>query len=144
MKIIHLLLVDDNEGDILLAIEVFSQSQYSVKISIVNDGEDALDFVFKQGKHVLAESPDIILLDINMPKLNGIQVLEVLKKNEITMHIPIAVFSTSASNKDIRASYQKHANCYIVKPIGYSEYAEALSVFETFWFKKSASLLEVN
>lgn len=135
MKSKHILLVDDNEGDLLMAREVLEESKMISKISFAYNGQDALDFIFKEGIHSDANSPDLILMDINMPLLNGLEVLDRIKKNPKTLNIPIAMFSTSSLNKDVNSAYQKHANCYIKKPIDYDEYCEALSAIESFWLR---------
>ncbi len=133
MKAIHLLLVEDNEGDILLTTEAFEEAKIHIELSIVRDGQEAIDFVSKQGKYSDAALPDIILLDINLPKKNGHEVLEYIKGNENLKHIPIIMLTTSSSQKDINASYNKFANCFITKPVDASEFLTVISAIENFW-----------
>lgn len=133
MKAIHLLLVEDNEGDILLTTEAFEEAKIHIELSIVRDGKEAIDFVRKQGKYSDAVLPDIVLLDINLPKINGHEVLEYMKGNENLKHIPIIMLTTSSSQKDINASYNNFVNCYITKPVDASEFLTVISAIENFW-----------
>lgn len=133
MKAIHLLLVEDNEGDILLTTEAFEEAKIHIELSIVRDGQEAIDFVSKQGKYSDAALPDIILLDINLPKKNGHEVLEYIKGNENLKHIPIIMLTTSSSQKEINASYNKFVNCFITKPVDASEFLTVISAIENFW-----------
>jgi CheY-like chemotaxis protein len=133
MKAIHLLLVEDNEGDILLTTEALEDAKIHIELSVVKDGKEAIDFVNKQGKYSDADLPDIILLDINLPKKNGHEVLEYIKGNENLKHIPIIMLTTSSSQKDINASYNKFVNCFITKPVDASEFLTVISAIENFW-----------
>lgn len=133
MKSTHVLLVEDNEGDILLTTEALESCKILIDVSIVRNGKLALDFVFKKGDYDKVISPDIILLDINLPLKNGIEVLEILKSDETTKHIPIIMLTTSSSESDIMKSYNHHANAYITKPVDVSEFLEAILSLEDFW-----------
>ena len=133
IKPVHILLVEDNEGDIILTTEALQECKVVNDVSVVRNGKLALDFVFKKGDYDKALSPDIILLDINLPLKNGIEVLEALKSDETTKHIPIIMLTTSSSESDITKSYQHHANAYITKPVGVSEFLEAILSLENFW-----------
>lgn len=135
MKKIHILLIEDNEGDILLTTDAFEQAHFVDKISIVKDGKEAMDFLVKTEKFKDALSPDLMLLDINLPKKNGLEVLQFIKNNDNLKHIPVIMFTTSSTNKDIKASYQNYANCYITKPIEVDGYADIILQIEEFWFK---------
>lgn len=129
----HLLLVEDNEGDILLTTEALEASKVLNEVSIVRNGKLALDFVFKKNGYEDVKSPDVILMDINLPLKSGIEVLEILKSDESTKHIPIIILTTSSSESDIMKSYSNHANAYIVKPVDVSEFLEAVLSLEDFW-----------
>ena len=129
----HLLLVEDNEGDILLTKEALEASKVLNEVSIVRNGKLALDFVFKKNGYEDVKSPDVILMDINLPLKSGIEVLEILKSDASTKHIPIIILTTSSSESDIMKSYNNHANAYIVKPVDVSEFLEAVLSLEDFW-----------
>jgi CheY-like chemotaxis protein len=133
MKSMHLLLVEDNEGDILLTTEALEASKVLNEVSIARNGKLALDFVFKKNGYEDVKSPDVILMDINLPLKSGIEVLEILKSDESTKHIPIIILTTSSSESDIMKSYNNHANAYIVKPVDVSEFLEAVLSLEDFW-----------
>lgn len=134
MKNAHILLVEDNEGDILLTTEALEEGKIVNKISIVKNGKDAIDFLFKKGQYQDVETPDLILLDVNMPLKNGHEVLQVVKNDERTSHIPIIMLTTSSSENDVRLSYKYHANCYITKPVDVDDFMRAVSTIEEFWF----------
>ncbi len=133
MKNIHILLVEDNEGDILLTTEALEEKKIVNKISVARDGQEALDFVLKQGKFKDAQTPDLILLDVNLPKKNGHEVLQVIKTTESIQQIPVIMLTTSSSEKDINLSYKHHANCYITKPVEVGAFLEAITTIEDFW-----------
>lgn len=133
MKLIHILVVEDNEGDILLITEALQECEVINDISVVRNGKLALDFVFKKGDYKEVHSPDIILMDINLPLKNGIEVLQTLKSDETTKHIPIIILTTSSSENDIMKSYNNHANAFITKPLDATEFFDAISSLEDFW-----------
>lgn len=133
MKHTHILLVEDNEGDILLTTEALSEGKIANNLSVVKNGKDALDFVFKRGEFKEVNSPNLILLDINLPLRNGHEVLEELKSNEKTKHIPVIMLTTSSSENDIKLAYRHHANCYITKPVEVEDFLEAVATIEEFW-----------
>ncbi len=133
MKGIHILLVEDNEGDILLTTEALEERKIINKISVAKDGKEALDFIFKEGAYKNATTPDLILLDVNLPKKSGHEVLQVIKSDDRTAHIPVIMLTTSSSETDINLSYKHHANCYITKPVEVDDFLEAISGIEDFW-----------
>jgi CheY-like chemotaxis protein len=133
MKKIHILLVEDNEGDIYLTTEALEEKRIINQISVVKDGQAALDFIFKRGEYSDAKMPDLILLDVNLPKKNGHEVLAEIKSDEISKHIPVIVLTTSSSEKDINSCYKNHANCYITKPVEADQFLQAVSTIEGFW-----------
>ena len=133
MRSIHILLVEDNEGDILLTTEALEERKIVNKVTVVRDGEEAIDFLLKRGKHEKAEVPDLVLLDVNLPKASGHEVLQEVKSNELTKKIPVIMLTTSSSQKDIDLSYTYHANCYITKPVDVGNFLEAIGTIEEFW-----------
>lgn len=137
MKKGHILLAEDNEGDIVLTQEVLAESPIIRKLSIVRNGNDAIDFILKQHNFKTAETPDIILLDLNLPLKNGFEVLQVIKSNENTRMIPVIMLTTSSSLVDIRKSYQFHANSYITKPIDIKQFIDTLSDITRYWLALS-------
>jgi CheY-like chemotaxis protein len=133
MKKMHILLVEDNEGDILLTTEAFEESKIPTQLSVVKNGEEALNFLFKRGKFENVERPDLVLLDINLPIKNGHEVLKEIKSNNETRTIPIIMLTTSDSQKDINLAYFNYANSYITKPLDMEEFLEAIQKIEEFW-----------
>lgn len=134
MKPIHILLVEDNEGDILLTIDAFEEGRISNKISVVRDGNEAIDFLTQSGKYVNRELPDLILLDINLPKKNGHEVLNFIKSTDWLRQIPVIILTTSSSESDIEKAYKNFVSCYITKPIDVNDFLIAISKIEDFWF----------
>ncbi|MEO8770612.1 MAG: response regulator [Ferruginibacter sp.] len=133
MKSIHILLVEDNEGDILLTTEAFEEGRICNKISIVKDGKHAIDFLNRSGQYENAELPDLVLLDINLPKKNGHEVLQYIKGSDHLRQIPVIMLTTSSSQKDILECYRHYVNCYITKPVDANEFMNAVVKIEDFW-----------
>lgn len=133
MKAIHILLVEDNEGDILLTKEALEDAKIYVKLSIAKDGKEAMDFINKQGKYIDAELPDLLLLDVNLPKKNGHEVLKYIKNNENLKHIPVIMLTTSSSEKDINLAYHNYVSCYITKPVDVNDFLGVVTTIENFW-----------
>jgi CheY-like chemotaxis protein len=133
MNVAHILLVEDNEGDILLTQEAFQERKIVNKLSVVKNGGDAIDFLFRQGAFKDVERPDLVLLDLNLPVKDGIEVLKVIKTREETQKIPIIMLTTSSSQKDIDRAYFHHANSYITKPLDLEEFMDAILKIEEFW-----------
>jgi CheY-like chemotaxis protein len=133
MKPIHILLVEDNEGDILLTKEALSEGKVSNIISVIKDGWEAILFLEKRDKYSKEQTPDLILLDVNLPKMNGHEVLKSIKTNDTLKHIPVIILTTSSSEKDILLSYQNYVNCYITKPVEVSNFLQVVSSIEDFW-----------
>jgi CheY-like chemotaxis protein len=131
---IHILLVEDNEGDIFLTREALSEGEMTHRLSVVRDGELAIKFLSRESPYEKAERPQLILLDINLPKLNGREVLDFIKKNDKLKQIPVVMLTTSSAPSDIIDAYNKQANCYITKPVDLEEFVDALYSFEKFWF----------
>lgn len=133
MKSIHILLIEDNEGDILLTEEAFLISKIKNVISVVRDGWEAMLFLEKKEEYTTAETPDLILLDVNIPKLNGHEVLSKIKSNPQIQHIPVIMLTTSSSEQDILKSYKNHVNCFITKPVEANAFIKVITSIEDFW-----------
>jgi CheY-like chemotaxis protein len=131
--LIHLLLVEDNEGDILLTTEAFEEGQIIHQLSVVRDGESAIDFLEKRGRYASVNSPDLILLDINLPKKNGHEVLQYIKQHDQLRTLPVIILSTSSSEKDIYQSYHQYASCFITKPANIEGFQKVMVQIEDFW-----------
>lgn len=132
-KPVHFLLVEDNEGDILLTTEAFEEGKINNILSVARDGEEAVNFLEKKGKYKDAETPDLVILDINLPKMNGHEVLNFIKQNEKLRHIPVIMLTTSSSESDVLKAYQQHVNCFITKPVEVSDFLKAVMDIEGFW-----------
>lgn len=130
---IHILLVEDNEGDIVLTLEALKEAKLRNHISVVRDGEEALEFLYKKGRFSGEQSPQLILLDINLPKMNGKEVLSVIKNDNDLKKIPVVILTTSSSESDILEAYNNHANCYITKPVDLDKFLDVIHTIEGFW-----------
>ncbi len=133
MQPIHILLIEDSLGDVMLIKEAIEDGNIAHTLDIVNDGWEGVQFLERKGIYKDKKLPDLILLDINMPKLNGHDVLDRIKNNDEIKHIPVIMLTTSSAEKDILKAYQKHSNCYIVKPIEYNDFEHIIKSIETFW-----------
>ena len=133
MKEIHILLVEDNEGDILLTTEALEEGRIINKVSVVKDGKQAIDFLNQKEAFHEASLPNLILLDINLPKKNGHEVLKYIKASKNFRHIPIIMLTTSSSESDIIQAYNHYANCFITKPVDVNEFMTAVAKIENFW-----------
>ena len=133
MNKVHILLVEDNEGDIVLTLEALKEAKVSNGINVVRDGEEALQYLKKTGSFTEAKTPDLILLDINLPKIDGKEVLAEIKKDEVLKIIPVVMLTTSDSEKDIIESYNNYANCYITKPVDFQKFIEVIHTIKDFW-----------
>jgi CheY-like chemotaxis protein len=130
---IELLLVEDNPGDVLFTEEALQETSIPVRLSVVADGEAALLFLRRIGEFAGAPRPDLILLDLNLPKISGIEVLAEVKRDPSLRRIPIVVFTTSNAEDDIKKTYDLHANGFITKPTGFVGYSAAMRALEGFW-----------
>lgn len=135
MNSIHILLAEDNQGDVLLIEEAFHEGRIVNSISTVNDGEKAIQYLKKEGSYSESTTPDLILLDVNMPRKNGHEVLKIIKNDETLKQIPVIMLTTSSSEKDVLKSYKNHANCYITKPVEVDEFLLAIKKIESFWIQ---------
>ena len=134
MKDIQILLVEDNEGDILLTLEAFKEMKVKNTVTVVKDGAEAVNFLKKQGQYAESRVPNLILLDINMPRLNGIEVLDFIKNDDTLKKIPVVMLTTSSSESDISECYEKSANCFITKPLDFGRFLNVVQSIESFWF----------
>jgi len=137
MKEVHILLVEDNEGDIVLTLYAFEESKIKTKISVVRNGADALDFMFKKGNFKEAERPDLVLLDINIPVYNGHDVLKKIKADDSLKRIPVIMLTTSSSQTDINKAYENYTNSYVTKPIDMGDFLKVILKIEEFWLQLS-------
>ncbi|MBL4629620.1 MAG: response regulator [Paraglaciecola sp.] len=132
-KLADILLVEDNEGDIELTKEAFDEAKFRNNLHIAQDGDEALDFLFKRNGYEDAVMPDIILLDLNLPGTDGKEVLEAIKSDARLKRIPVIVLTSSEADKDIVESYNLHANCYIVKPVSAAKFMKVVQSVGNFW-----------
>lgn len=131
---IEILLIEDNEADIDLTKEAIKEFKILNNLHVVKNGEDALKFIYKEGEYSQKPRPDLILLDLNLPKVNGLEVLEDMKKHEDLRSIPVVVLTTSSAEEDIVKSYKLQASCYIKKPLDLNEFFKVVKTFGNFWF----------
>jgi chemotaxis family two-component system response regulator Rcp1 len=129
-KEIHILLVEDNEGDIVLAREALKEARIGNRITVITDGEKALEYLFCNDNK---RKPDLILLDMNLPKVNGLEVLAKIKADGALKIIPVVMLTTSTSEQDVLNAYRNHVNCYINKPIDLEEFIVVIRNIENFW-----------
>ncbi|AWI31715.1 response regulator [Streptomyces tirandamycinicus] len=132
-KPIEVLLVEDDPGDELMTREAFADNKIGNSLHVVRDGQEALDFLYRQGAHKDAPRPDLILLDLNLPKYDGRQVLERIKADEDLTHIPVVVLTTSAAEEDILRSYRLHASAYVTKPVDLEQFIAAIRKIDDFF-----------
>ena len=131
---IEILLVEDNPGDARLTMEALRDTKVSNNVSVVEDGVEALAFLRRQGAHAGAPRPDIVLLDLNLPKKDGREVLAEIKADEDLKKIPVVILTTSESDEDILKAYSLHANCYVRKPVDLDQFIKVVQSIEDFWF----------
>lgn len=130
---VEILLVEDNPGDVRLTREAFKEARLASRLSVVSDGVEALAFLRQQGKFTGAATPDMILLDLNLPKKSGLEVLADVKRDNNLRRTPVVVLSTSGAENDVRRSYELHANCYISKPVDLEAFIRVVRSIEEFW-----------
>ncbi len=130
---VEILLVEDNPGDVRLTQEALKESKVTNNLSVAEDGVEALAFLKREGKYADAPRPDLLLLDLNLPKKDGRELLEEIKADENLRRIPVVVLTTSKAEEDILRMYNQHANCYITKPIDFDQFIEVVKSIEDFW-----------
>jgi len=134
MKHIDILLVEDSPADVLITREAFAEFKIVNTLHVVEDGVEALAFLNREGQYASEPRPDLILLDLNLPRKNGREVLAEIKADPNLKNIPVVILTTSHSEKDVLQAYDLHANCYIVKPVGFDNFVEAVKTIRQFWF----------
>lgn len=132
---IEILLIEDSPADVRLTREALKDARVSNHVSVAVDGVDALDFLFRRGKHASAPFPDLILLDLNLPRKDGLQVLQEIKQDDRLRQIPVVVLTTSHADQDILRSYQLSANAYVSKPVDLEQFLEVVRSIEGFWLQ---------
>lgn len=132
-RAIDILLVEDNATDVVLTREVFAEARVPNEVHVARDGVEALAFLRHEGAFAGAPTPDVILLDINMPRMSGLEFLATLKSDPQLRHIPVIMLTTSAAERDVARSYQLHANAYITKPVDFGAFGDMMRTFEAFW-----------
>ncbi|MEW6734201.1 MAG: response regulator [Acidobacteriota bacterium] len=132
-KPIEILLVEDNPGDVRLTKEALKEAKVYNNLSVAMDGIEALEYLHKKGRYTNAVTPDLILLDLNLPKKDGREVLEEIKNDQRLRRIPVVVLTTSDAEQDIIKTYHLHANCYITKPVDLEKFITVVESIENFW-----------
>jgi CheY-like chemotaxis protein len=130
---IEVLLVEDSPGDVRLTREAFKDAKVLINLNVASDGVEAMAFLNREGNNANAPRPDLILLDLNLPKKDGREVLAELKESPALKSIPVVILTTSASEADIHGSYQHHANCYITKPVDLDGFLKVVRSIDSFW-----------
>lgn len=131
----HVLLIEDNPADARITFEAIKETGIAGKITILHSGEEAEEFLYRQGRFAQAERPDLILLDLNLPGKDGREILVEIKKDPVLRRIPVIVLTTSTAEQDVLDAYDMHANCYIVKPLSYDRVLATLERIGEFWFE---------
>ena len=130
---IEILLVEDSPSDTDLTIAALAQAKVCNRLSVVEDGVQAMEFLRRLGSYAQAPRPDVILLDLNLPRKDGREVLAEIKADENLKAIPVVVLTTSQAEKDVLQAYSLHANCYVTKPVGFQQFLEVVKAVEGFW-----------
>ena len=130
---IDILLVEDNPGDVRLTRELLKESKINNNLTVIDNGEDALLFLRREAKYCNVTPPDLILLDLNLPRKNGSEVLASIKNDPELKRIPVVILTSSKAEEDILRSYDLHANCYVSKPVGLEQFAAVVKAIDNFW-----------
>lgn len=133
-KSIEVLLVEDNPGDVRLIQEALKDARIHVHITVARDGLEALTVLRQEGKYSSVALPDLVLLDLNLPRLNGHEVLATIKQDELLRRIPVVIVTSSKADQDVAASYQLHANCFVTKPVDLDQFFSVVQAIRDFWF----------
>lgn len=133
MQPIEILLVEDNPGDVRLTREALKDARVANTLHVVEDGVAALDYLRRQGQYSDAPRPHLVLLDLNLPKKNGREVLAEIKSDEHLKRIPVVILTTSQAEEDVLRAYNLHANCYITKPVDFTQFTKVVKTIEDFW-----------
>jgi CheY-like chemotaxis protein len=132
-NLIEVLLIEDDPGDVLMTKEAFDDNKVKNNLSVVSDGVDAMAFLRKEGKFAGAPNPDLILLDLNLPRMDGREVLAEIKADERLRHIPVVVLTTSGAHEDVVGSYRLHANAYVTKPVDFEQFIRVVRQIDDFF-----------
>jgi chemotaxis family two-component system response regulator Rcp1 len=132
-RTIEILLVEDNPGDARLTLEAFKEGKVLNNFTVINDGAEALAYLRREGPYANAVQPDLILLDLNLPKKDGREVLAEIKADERLKQVPVVVLTTSAAPEDVAGAYGSHANCYVTKPVNLDDFLRVIQSIESFW-----------
>jgi len=135
VRTIDVLLVEDDPGDVLITREVLEHNTINNVVHVASDGQEGLDFLYKRGAHADAPQPDLILLDLNLPKYDGRQLLERIKSDANLCHIPVVVLTTSSAEEDVLTSYKLHANAYVTKPVDVDQFMRAVRQIDEFFIQ---------
>ncbi|HUW61427.1 MAG TPA: response regulator [Candidatus Bathyarchaeia archaeon] len=133
VRLVEILLVEDSPGDVRLTIEALKEAKVNNRLNVVGDGVEALEYLRRQGKYADAARPDVVLLDLNLPRKDGRKVLVEMKEDPDLKVIPIVVLTTSHAEEDVLKSYENHANCYITKPVDFQQFLRVVQSIEDFW-----------
>ena len=131
---IEILLIEDNPGDVRLILEIFKESEVDNQISIVKDGVEAIAYLHQLGEYANVKRPDLIFLDLNLPRKDGRTVLQEIKADPKLRSIPVIVLTSSDAEEDIQQAYDLHANCYIAKPVDFEQLLQVVRLLKEFWF----------
>jgi len=132
-KPIEILLVEDNPGDVRLTVEALKENKVHNNLHVAEDGAEAMGFLHREGKYAHAPRPDLIVLDLNLPKMDGFEVLTDIKSDNELKRIPVVILTSSQADEDILKSYNLHANCFVTKPFGMQQFVEVVKSIEGFW-----------
>ena len=133
-RLVEILLVEDSPADVLMTREAFQQAKLMNNLHVAEDGVQALQFLHREGEFASSPRPELILLDLNLPRKNGQDVLAEIKADPELKTIPVVILTTSQAEQDILEAYDLHANCYIVKPVGFENFVKAMNSIQRFWF----------
>jgi CheY-like chemotaxis protein len=132
---INILMVEDNPGDVRLVVEVFKEARVRNNVIVVKDGEQALDYLFQRAIYAGAIVPDLVLLDINLPRINGLEVLKEMKADARLNKMPVVILTSSDAERDILKSYDLFVNAYVTKPVGFDQFVRVVQTIEGFWLE---------
>ena len=133
MKEVEILLVEDNRGDVLLTQEALLNWDTKNRISAVGDGEEAIRYLRETVDECSGHLPDLVILDINLPKIDGKEVLSIMKNDPLLKTIPVIMLTTSSADSDVQDAYANHANCYVIKPVDLNKFMEVIRSIEEYW-----------
>jgi CheY-like chemotaxis protein len=131
---VEILLVEDNPGDVRLTEEAFKELRITNELHVVTDGPDALDFLFGRGEYELAPTIDLVLLDLNLPRMDGVEVLKEIKSDPDLKRTPVIILTSSSAEEDVVRSYENYTNAYVTKPIDPNQFVDVIRSLEEFWF----------